>query len=41
MRNELRFILRRAEFSICETFRKILSSSFSLSREDSSRDAEA
>ena len=31
MRNELRFILLRMAFSICDTFRKILSSSFSRS----------
>ena len=41
MRNELRFILRSVEFSICDTLRKIFSSSFSFSSDDSSADADA
>ena len=41
MRNELRFILRSVEFSICDTFRKIFSSSFSFSSDESNVDAEA
>ncbi len=41
MRNELRFILLSVEFSICDTLRKTFRSSFSRSREESSRDAEA
>ncbi len=32
IRNELRFILLRIVFSICETLKKILSSSFSFSK---------
>ena len=41
MRNELRFIRRSVEFSICDTFRKILSSSFSFSSDERSADADA
>jgi hypothetical protein len=40
MRKELRFILLRMVFSIWETFRKILSSSFSLSRKANRVEAE-
>ena len=40
MRKELRFILRRIVFSIWDTFRKILNSSFSLSRLANNADAE-
>ena len=41
MRKELRFILRRVEFSICETLRNIFSSSLSFSREVRRMEAEA
>ena len=41
MRNELRFMRRSVEFSICDTFRKIFSSSFSFSNEERSADADA
>ncbi len=40
MRKELRFILLRMVFSIWETLRKILSSSFSLSRKANKVEAE-
>lgn len=41
IRNELRFILLKVEFSICETLRKILRSSFSFSKVVSNNEAEA
>ena len=41
IRNELKFILRSIEFSICDTFKKILKSSFSFSKVVRSRDADA
>lgn len=41
MRKELRFILRRVEFSICDTFRKIFKSSFSFSSDAKSEEADA